>query len=173
MKNEEVFDLRMFMSKFCEKGDELTEQQLNVVSSWLETAKENVDSKLRQVMDKRIHNDEDIRQAAIDFLLTKGEGTVMEVYSMFNQENCKVIKITGVSLDPGKTLTLSGEYENPCQTESIGDYGSELSQDSTYRIKLAIALDDMTVYGKTLEPPFHIRVEGWHKEIDILGKKAE
>lgn len=165
MKPFDIFNPCTFNDSLVRANDELTEKDLTRIMGYLDQAKQYAQSTLNEKKAARICPEDEIRNAAIDFILHKA--TTMCIYSPCNQEFKTDVSIKEVTQNADEYFTIFGTYETEPERDKIGDYGSTITKSGSFNFNMVIQLADLNVRSRNVEPPFTIGIQGWHKEISV------
>lgn len=165
MKIFDIFNPCAFNDSLAKANDELTEKDLTRIMGYLDQAKQYAQSTLNEKKAARICPEDEIRKAAIDFILNKA--TSMCIYSPCNQEFKTDVSIKEVTQNTDEYITICGTYETEPDKDKIGDYGSTITKSGSFNVNLVVQLADLNVRSRDIEPPFTIGIQGWHKEIAV------
>lgn len=165
MKPFDIFNPCVFNDSLAKANAELTEKDLTRIMGFLDQAKQYAQSTLNEKKAARIRPEDEIRKAAIDFILHKA--TTMCIFSPCNQEFKTDVSIKEVTRNTDEYITICGTYETEPDKDKIGDYGSTITKIGDFNVNLVIQLADLNVRSRDTEPPFTIGIQGWHKEITV------
>lgn len=165
MKPFDIFNPCAFNDSLAKANAELTEKDLTRIMGYLDQAKQYAKSTLNEKKAARICPEDEIRKAAIDFILHKA--TTMCIYSPCNQEFKTDVSIKEVTQNTDEYITICGTYETEPDKDKIGDYGSTITKSGSFNVNLVVQLADLNVRSRDIEPPFTIGIQGWHKEIAV------
>lgn len=161
----DIFNPCAFNDSLIKANDKLTEKDLSRIMGYLDQAKQYAQASLNKKKAARICPEDEIRKAAIDFILHKA--TTMCIYSPCNQEFKTNVSIKEVTKNTDEYITIFGTYETEPERDKIGDYGSTITKSGIFKVNLVIQLADLNVRSRDAEPPFTIGIQGWHKEIAV------
>lgn len=165
MKTFDIFNPCAFNDLLVKANDELSEKDLTRIIESLDTAKRYTQATLNDKKAARLCPEDEIRKAAIDFILHKA--TTMCIYSPCNQEFKTDVSIKEVTKNTDEYITIFGTYETEPDKDKIGDYGSTITKSGSFNVNMVIQLADLNVLSRKCEPPFTIGIQGWHKEITV------
>ena len=165
MKPFDIFNPCAFNDSLDKANDELTEKDLTRIMGFLDQAKQYAQSTLNEKKAARIRPEDEIRKAAIDFILHKA--TKLCIYSPCNQEFKMDVSIKEVTQNTDEYITICGTYDTEPDRDKIGDYGSTITKSGSFNVNMVIQLADLNVRSRDTEPPFTIAIQGWHKEIAV------
>lgn len=165
MKTFDIFNPCAFNDLLVKANDELSEKDLTRIIESLDTAKRYTQATLNDKMAARLCPEDEIRKAAIDFILHKA--TKLCIYSPCNQEFKTDVSIREVTRNTDEYITICGTYETEPDRDKIGEYGSTITKSGNFNVNMVIQLADLNVLSRDTEPPFTIGIQGWHKEIAV------
>lgn len=165
MKTFDIFNPCAFNDLLVKANDELSEKDLTRIMESLDTAKRYTQATLNDKKAARICPEDEIRKAAIDFILHKA--TKLCIYSPSNQEFKTDVSIKEVTRNTDEYITIFGTYETEPDRDKIGDYGSTITKSGSFNVNMVIQLADLNVLSRKCEPPFTVGIQGWHKEITV------
>lgn len=165
MKTFDIFNPCAFNDLLVKANDELSEKDLTRIIESLDTAKRYTQATLNDKKAARLCPEDEIRKAAIDFMLHKA--TTLCIYSPCNQEFKTDVSIKEVTKNTDEYITIFGTYETEPDRDKIGDYGSTITKSGSFNVNMVIQLSDLNVLSRNVEPPFTIGIQGWRKEITV------
>ena len=165
MKTFDIFNPCAFNDLLVKANDELSEKDLTRIIESLDTAKRYTQATLNDKKAARLCPEDEIRKAAIDFILHKA--TTMCIYSPCNQEFKTDVSIKEVTQNTDEYITILGTYETEPDRDKIGDYGSTITKSGSFNVNMVIQLADLNVLSRNVEPPFTVGIQGWRKEITV------